>query len=75
MLYLDWFAQTKANLVYARLKQLSYVGLVIIIGDVVSGIMFDYDFNKYLVLTGFIFMFGAWLIPEIIKRIEKSKMK
>ena len=72
-LYHDWYSQMKRNVLHKRLNYFSYVGLAIVLGDIFSDIIFEYSFNRYVVLLGFIIMVGAWLIPYGIQKIERMK--
>ena len=72
-LYEEWYLHEKTNLFYKKINFISYIGLAIVFGDIASGILLDFDFNRYLVLFGLILLFAGWLIPAAYKQIEKRK--
>jgi len=71
--YEAWYIHEKTNLFQKRISFISYGGMAIVFGDIASGILLDFDFNKYLVLIGFVLLFSGWLIPAAYKQIEKRK--
>ena len=68
--YRDWLKQMRTNFLTENLKYLSYFGGIVILLDIILGLAFDIELNKYLVIFGFLALFGNWLIPELIKRLK-----
>jgi len=73
-LYKDWYVQMKTNLLNKRMRILGYAGLAIVFGDIISGLGFNYDFDKRLVLFGFVLLLLSWLIPTGVKYFNKRKV-
>jgi hypothetical protein len=72
-LYQQWYDQMKTNILTKKMNYFSFVGLVIVLGDIFSDLIFEYSFNRNVVLLGFIIMVGAWLIPYAMQKIGKAK--
>ncbi|MBC8486298.1 MAG: hypothetical protein H8D45_09700 [Bacteroidetes bacterium] len=53
-LYRNWYSQMKTNLLSQKLRIVGYIGLAMVFGDIISGLAFNYDFDKRIVLIGFI---------------------
>ena len=47
-------SQMKTNLLSQKLRIVGYIGLAMVFGDIISGLAFNYDFDKRIVLIGFI---------------------
>jgi hypothetical protein len=70
-LYQDWFLQMKTNLLSQRFRIIGYLGLVIVFGDIISGLVFNYDFDNKIGLTGFFLILISWLLPQGMKYLKK----
>jgi hypothetical protein len=73
-LYKDWHSQLKTNLLHNKFKMGSYVGLALVLGDIISGLAFNYNFPRKIVLLGFVLMLASWLLPQVMKYLNKRKI-
>lgn len=71
-LYKDWHIAIKMQLQYQYLKYGSIIGAVIVFGDILFDLAFDYEFNNRLVLFGWILMLGSWLGPKVYQYLRKN---
>jgi hypothetical protein len=72
-LYKGWHSQLKTNLLYNKFRIVSYVGLALVLGDIICGLAFNYDFPRKIVLLGFILLLASWLLPQVMKYLNKRK--
>ena len=72
-LYKHWVADLRLNILTSKIQIISYVGLAVVIADILSGLLFDYDFDRRIVILGFVLAIIPWLIPPALKQIRKSR--
>ena len=71
-LYKNWYLAMKMNLQYEYLKYGSILGLIIVLGDIISDLAFGYNFDNWIVLFGWILMLICWLGPQAYKYLKKK---
>jgi len=71
--YKNWITDLKKNLLTAKLQIISYIGLAMVFADILSELLFDYDFDRRIVISGFVLAILPWLIPAGLKIIRKPK--
>ena len=72
-LYRSWLVHCKLDVRYNYLRIFSYTGLAIVFGNIISDLAFNYEFNRTLTLLGYILLLSGWLLPLVLKKIEKKK--
>ena len=72
-LYQDWVLQMKTNVLSEKFRVIGYIGLAIVFGDIISGLVFNYDFDKKIVLAGFLLILLSWLLPQGMKILNKRR--
>jgi tetratricopeptide (TPR) repeat protein len=72
--YKDWFDKMKNKLFFKKVMFFGYLGLAIVCGDLISGLAFNYNLDKRVVLLGFILILLTWLIPTVMRYMRKKKI-
>lgn len=72
--YQKWYVQLKADLLFEKLKFITFIGFAIVLGDLISTLGFSYKFNDKITLMGYILIVIGATIPYGRAYLQKKKL-
>jgi tetratricopeptide (TPR) repeat protein len=74
-MYKEWYTQMKVNLINKQTTIGTYLGLIIMLIDLGSNVIFNYKINSYFFLAGLTLLIGSLIFPYILRFFIKFKFK
>ena len=72
-LYKEWHVAMKMEVQYLYLRYVSFIGLAIVLGNIILDLAFEYKMNTNIKLFGWLLIIVGWIGPKVYQYINKNR--